>query len=1077
MEALADFLAAHSIYFTFFSFAYLLASIFTFLLGLFLVTLSNRSKSTSHLGVLFLWLAIFNLSYIATHAYYGPYGAFHRWVTVGTILLPNAHMLQWIFKFPDIRNLIFSRVVFVIQYLVSFLFFLYFINLSFDAGYKFLFTGHMWDFRADEFSSRFGAVIVLYILFFIIASVWRAVVEQGKDRWSIIMISAAFVVISIVPAVLNVLSRDGVYTRGAFIFTYVLMGVFGYFLVLIAYLNRTRDRTTFMVKIVGISLVTFLLLMQFLSLSSLNDREASYDELHVEYANRAVEGGERHSDIEYIISYADGDYKLTYQTADPGVDFNEHSQDWNNTVHFEKINAMAEIGFREALLAYLKSITEQPFFSGYRDALIRYVTDAEMEGPDLKAAVLEYIKDDLNTIGRVNTTKLEKINVETNPEKLDEFLDGDKANVQAFLTAMKTHLAGETDKDPEVRKKQMMRFFSPFYPARTRHYRKAVDEDFDHYKHFTSFIIYKPVQDKVYEVGFSYRVYRKYIHVVAFRQIVILFGVLLVLVVIFPFFFRGSLLNPLNSLVRGIRKVNKGDLSVRVPIHVQDEIGFLAESFNKMVISIADAQEKLQDYAHNLEEKVSIRTAELNETLENVKKLKTQQDGDYFLTALLQKPLNYNANKSRLVTTELYLEQKKKFDFRNKHSDLGGDLCVTGNLRLGTANDYRRYVVALNADAMGKSMQGAGGALVLGVVMNSIMSRSAKGDRILDSTPEQWLTEVYEEIHGVFLAFNGSMVISCVLAMVDEQSGDMWYFNAEHPFQVLYRNKAASFIEEELRLRKVGLESEFPFSVFHTRLQPGDVVLMGSDGRDDINTAPPGEYREINDDEFLFLKRVEEADGSVEGIIAGLKDFGEITDDLSLVRIGFHEAGSELSDGDELPVADRTVIDIDLEDEGALKRSAPDAAPGTFEELLEQGKNLAQQGRHAEALQKLNAAYEMNSEHQVLRKMMAVLTFKEKDYERAIHILEQYLQEDNELVDFWLYLSIAHKHAGDADSALEAAQRVYEMSPERVVNLVNIADLYLKRGNKGLAREFLEKALELDPDNRQARSISEQLAG
>ena len=56
---------------------------------------------------------------------------------------------------------------------------------------------------------------------------------------------------------------------------------------------------------------------------------------------------------------------------------------------------------------------------------------------------------------------------------------------------------------------------------------------------------------------------------------------------------------------------------------------------------------------------------------------------------------------------------------------------------------------------------------------------------------------------------------------------------------------------------------------------------------------------------------------------------------------------------------------------------------------------------------------------------------------------------------------------------LEAAQKVYEASPDRVVNLVNMADLYQKRGNKGLAREFVEKALELDPENRQARTIQE----
>ena len=40
--------------------------------------------------------------------------------------------------------------------------------------------------------------------------------------------------------------------------------------------------------------------------------------------------------------------------------------------------------------------------------------------------------------------------------------------------------------------------------------------------------------------------------------------------------------------------------------------------------------------------------------------------------------------------------------------------------------------MAMNADAMGKSMQGAGGSIVMGVAMNSIMSRSAAKDWVVD---------------------------------------------------------------------------------------------------------------------------------------------------------------------------------------------------------------------------------------------------------------------------------------------------------------------------------------------------------
>lgn len=141
-----------------------------------------------------------------------------------------------------------------------------------------------------------------------------------------------------------------------------------------------------------------------------------------------------------------------------------------------------------------------------------------------------------------------------------------------------------------------------------------------------------------------------------------------------------------------------------------------------MVSSIRDARKELQDYAEHLATKVRLRTEELSEKIEEFQRLKIQQDGDYFLTSLLAKPLNYNANKSTRISTQLLLRQKKQFEFRGKRADLGGDVCITGNLRLGIPSDYKRYVFAMNGDAMGKSMQGAGGALVMGVVVNSILA-------------------------------------------------------------------------------------------------------------------------------------------------------------------------------------------------------------------------------------------------------------------------------------------------------------------------------------------------------------------
>ena len=91
-------------------------------------------------------------------------------------------------------------------------------------------------------------------------------------------------------------------------------------------------------------------------------------------------------------------------------------------------------------------------------------------------------------------------------------------------------------------------------------------------------------------------------------------------------------------------------------------------------------------------------------------------------------------------------------------------------------------------------------------------------------------------------------------------------------------------------------------------------------------------------------------------------------------------------------------------------------------------------------------------------------------------VLEKYLEHDPNIEDFWLYLSIAHKRTGNYDKALEAADKVFELNPDRVPNLIQLSDLHAKLGNSGRARIFAEKALELEPENRQAQQMMESLS-
>ena len=83
------------------------------------------------------------------------------------------------------------------------------------------------------------------------------------------------------------------------------------------------------------------------------------------------------------------------------------------------------------------------------------------------------------------------------------------------------------------------------------------------------------------------------------------------ILLLFPFFFRSSIIRPLERLRKGVQRVNEGNLDTEVPVGVRDEIGYLAHHFNQMTRSLKTAEEELKAYAENLEERVSDRTAEL----------------------------------------------------------------------------------------------------------------------------------------------------------------------------------------------------------------------------------------------------------------------------------------------------------------------------------------------------------------------------------------------------------------------------------------------------------------------------------
>ncbi len=124
----------------------------------------------------------------------------------------------------------------------------------------------------------------------------------------------------------------------------------------------------------------------------------------------------------------------------------------------------------------------------------------------------------------------------------------------------------------------------------------------------------------IYGFAFNYMNYRKDIHTIASRLILMVMITAIAVIIMFPAIYRNNLIGPLNRVIENVRKVDRGDLDVQVPIIYQDEIGYLAGSFNKMIDSIRKQREVLQSQATELNEfssNVRETAVKLNDEMNN----------------------------------------------------------------------------------------------------------------------------------------------------------------------------------------------------------------------------------------------------------------------------------------------------------------------------------------------------------------------------------------------------------------------------------------------------------------------------
>jgi len=582
------------IYFNFFSIGALIPTVFHLIITIFLLSIPNKSRATLHLGMAFFLITIFNFAYFFAASLYDPFGAYHRWLTVGVILLAETHYNLFLLNYPEDANPKTEKNFLFAQYIISFIVSITFFYVTLHSQKVYHFDGHYWDFSADKISEIIGLIILLYVIVFAFIFIYKVIRVKGRERLVVLLMSLAYLAGTIIPSVTNVLSREGLLDREIFQITWALVNIFGFFLLAIVYVNSTRDKTTLVTKIIGISMVTFLVILQGISYIFLDDKELAYDEIHQQQISRVISNSGYHPpDLLYVVTYHTDSEALDVPNnfLPGGIEADLTKINFQNTFFVERIiESIDPVSLRQ----FLKISDENyPHLRGYTQSLGQYITSRGSTGYDANE-LQTYLKD-LGFYVSYYNRKIGKLPDEHFRSELTAVLASFKPIMASFKEVIVNHL-GSRASDGKTLKYEILQYLQPLHPSGERFYRKLQNEG----DHATAFMQHDPSQNVIYEVGFDYTLYRQYIHPAATKLILMLAGLMVFVLMGFRLFFLGSLLNPLRRLLEGVRQVYIGNLNIEVSSQVGDELGYLARAFNMMVNAIRKSNQELNDMQHYL---------------------------------------------------------------------------------------------------------------------------------------------------------------------------------------------------------------------------------------------------------------------------------------------------------------------------------------------------------------------------------------------------------------------------------------------------------------------------------------------
>ena len=149
--------------------------------------------------------------------------------------------------------------------------------------------------------------------------------------------------------------------------------------------------------------------------------------------------------------------------------------------------------------------------------------------------------------------------------------------------------------------------------------------------------------------------------------------------------------------------------------------------------------------------------------------------------------------------------------------------------------------------------------------------------------------------------------------------------------------------------------------------------------------------------------------------------------------------------------------------------------------LFQRGTELLHKNEADRAVKLLEAAHDLDPYNQDLTLNLSGAFILTRKFKKAVPLLEGLLREDPENAMIWTNLGAAYlgnpilAKTDDQDKAIEAFQTALQYDPVAPSVAYNIGLIYRDQKKKNQAKKWFHKALQANPNDKDARQLLSQL--